>query len=37
VAGEKNLVDDGKIKKKRAIGGGPVVDCWKAKRRRLRI
>jgi len=36
VAGEKNAVDDRK-KKKRAIGGGPVVDCWTAKRRRLRI
>jgi hypothetical protein len=37
VASEKNVVDYGKIKKKRAIGGGPVVDCWTAKRRRLRI
>ena len=28
VAGEKDVVDDGKIKKKRVVGGGPVVDCW---------
>jgi len=24
-------------KKKRVVGGGPVVDCWTTKRRRLRI
>ena len=27
VPGEKDVIDDGKIKKKRVVGGRPVVDC----------
>jgi hypothetical protein len=28
VASEKDIVDDGKIKKKRVVGGGWLLDGW---------
>ena len=28
VAGEKDVIDDRKIKKMRVVAGVPVVDCW---------
>ena len=28
VPGEKDAIDDGKIKKKRGVGGRLMVDCW---------